>query len=157
MNTGARLVRFSAVSALGVGVQLATIWFLTAVTHVHYLLAAMAAVGLTVVHNFAWHWRWTWRDRTESGGIASSFVRFALANGALSLAGNLAIVAVLVQGMHAAPVAANAVAIGACGLVNYWIGNTLVFRREASNMSSRLGRSRWFEFLGHGGAMRDGV
>ncbi len=130
MNSGARFARFGVVSAIGVGVQLVTLWLLTEIAHVHDLLAVVAAVGLTVVHNFAWHWRWTWRDRTGAGGIASSFARFSLANGALSLAGNLAVVAVLVRGAHVEPVAANVVAIGACGLVNFWMGNSLVFHRH---------------------------
>ena len=129
MNARFRFVRFNAVGALGIGVQLVTLWLLADVAQVHYLLATTAAVGLAVVHNFMWHWWWTWRDRTGAGSRTGAFVRFAVANGALSLVGNLGMMGTLVSGAHLSPVVANAAAIGACGLLNFWLGNEVVFRR----------------------------
>ena len=129
MNPLVRFVRFNTVGALGIGVQLAALWLLADVAHVHYLFATPAAVGLAVVHNFLWHWWWTWHDRAEGGGRAAAFVRFAVANGALSLAGNIGVMATLVSGAHVEPVVANGVAIGVCGLLNFWLGNEVVFRR----------------------------
>lgn len=128
MNRWLRFVRFNAVGALGVGVQLTALWFLADVEHVHYLLATPVAVGLAVVHNFVWHWWWTWRDRVLSRSVAAAFVRYAAANGASSLAGSLGVMATLVSGAHLEPVAANAVAIGVCGLLNFWLGESVVFR-----------------------------
>jgi putative flippase GtrA len=128
MNPWMRFVRFNTVGAAGVGVQLVAVWLLADVAHVHYLLATPAAVGLAVVHNFIWHRRWTWYDRDKAGGIFAAFVRFAVANGALSLAGNLGVMATLVSGAHAQPVVANGVAISVCGLLNFWLGDAVVFR-----------------------------
>ena len=59
MNIWHRFFRFNTVGALGIGVQLAALWLLVDVAGLHYSLATMAAVGLAVLHNFAWHWRWT--------------------------------------------------------------------------------------------------
>jgi len=129
MNPWARLARFNAVGAAGVAVQLASLWLLTDVAHVHYLAATPAAVGLAVLHNFMWHWKWTWYDRTRSGGPIATFARFAVANGAVSLAGNLAVMATLVSGAHVEPVVANGVAIAVCGLLNFWLGDAVVFHR----------------------------
>ena len=128
MNALVRFLRFNAVGAVGVGVQLAALWGLTDVAHMHYLFATPAAVALAVVHNFAWHWWWTWRDRTDAGTVAATFVRFAAANGALSLVGNFCVMVTLVSGAHVQPVVANGVAIGVCGLVNFWLGDAVVFR-----------------------------
>ncbi len=128
MSAWARFVRFNAVGALGITVQLSALWILVDRAQVNYVLATTAAVGLAVVHNFAWHWWWTWRDRAPAGGVAGTFVIFALANGAVSLAGNLGVMAVLVTGAHVSPVAANAAAIAVCGLLNFWLGNEVVFR-----------------------------
>jgi putative flippase GtrA len=128
MNPWARFIRFNAVGAAGIGVQLVALWLLADVAHVHYLIATPAAVGLAVAHNFIWHCRWTWCDRPRSGGLLSSFVRFAAANGAVSLAGNLAVMATLVSGAHVEPLVANGAAIGVCGLLNFWLGDAVVFR-----------------------------
>ena len=131
MNPWMRFVRFNAVGAAGVGVQLVAVWLLADVAHVHYLLATPAAVALAVVHNFIWHRRWTWYDRDKAGGGIAAFVRFAVANGALSLAGNLGVMATLVSGAHAEPVVANGVAISVWGLLNFWLGDAVVFRRAS--------------------------
>ena len=50
-----------------------------------------------MLHNFVWHQRWTWRDRpsASSGRSCTGSLRFHLLNGTVSLAGNLAIIAVL--------------------------------------------------------------
>jgi putative flippase GtrA len=130
MSRWMRFVRFNTVGAAGVGVQLAAVWLLAEVAHVHYLLATPAAVALAVVHNFIWHRRWTWYDR-DAAGVFAAFVRFAVANGALSLAGNLGVMATLVSGAHVEPVLANGVAISVCGLLNFWLGDTVVFRRAS--------------------------
>jgi putative flippase GtrA len=129
MNRGVRFLRFNTVGAAGIGVQLPVLWLLADVAHVHYLIATPAAVGLAVVHNFIWHWRWTWCDRTRAGGLTATFARFAIANGAVSLAGNLAVMVTLVSGAHVEPVVASAAAIGVCGLLNFWLGDAVVFRR----------------------------
>ena len=129
MNLGIRFARFNAVGAAGVAVQLAALWLLTDVAHVHYLFATPAAVGLAVLHNFMWHWKWTWHDRARAGGRIAAFARFAAANGAVSLTGNLAVMATLVSGAHVQPVIANGVAIAVCGLLNFWLGDAVVFRR----------------------------
>ena len=147
MNPWLRFARFNAVGAAGVGVQLATVWLLTGVAQVHYLPATSAAVGVAVVHNFAWHRRWTWGDREASAGPVALFMRFAAANGAVSLAGNLAAMAVLVPLAHMTPVAANAVAIAVTGVLNFRMGDVVVFRRGRDQVVRAAGAgadsSRW--------------
>ena len=129
MSQGRRFVRFNAVGAAGIGVQLAALWLLTGVMHVHYLAATSLAVGTAIVHNFLWHRRWTWAERAESRGAIAQFLRFAAANGVVSLAGNLVVMTALVSGTHLTLVVANGIAIGACGLLNFWLGDSVVFRR----------------------------
>jgi dolichol-phosphate mannosyltransferase len=129
LNIWHRFFRFNTVGALGIGVQLAALWLLVDVAGLHYFLATMAAVGLAVLHNFVWHWRWTWADRAARGGMVSTLARFAGANGAVSLAGNLGLMTLLVSGAHLGPVFAGALGIGVCGLANFWMGHGVVFRR----------------------------
>jgi putative flippase GtrA len=127
MTTARRLFRFGLVSALGVGVQLAAIWLLIDVAEMHYLPATIAGVAAAVVHNFVWHRRWTWEERTAGTGVLMTFAGFALGNGLVSLAGNVVLMAVLVGALGVPAIAANAGAIAACGCLNFWIGDRLVF------------------------------
>ena len=128
MHRAERIVRFNAVGLAGIGVHLAAFWLLVDVAHLHYVMAAAAAVAAAVVHNFIWHWRCTWNDRSK-GRCAAAFVRFAGVNGTISLAGNLGVMTTLVSRTHIAPVAANSVAIAVCGLANFWIADIIVFRQ----------------------------
>jgi putative flippase GtrA len=128
MNPRWRFVRFNAVGVAGIGVQLAALWFLTGVAHTHYLAATSLAVATAIVHNFVWHRRWTWAERTESRGTIAQFLRFAAANGVVSLAGNLVVMVALVPGAGVTPLVANGIAITACGVLNFWLGDSVVFR-----------------------------
>jgi putative flippase GtrA len=126
MNRWLRFLAFNIVGLGGAAVQLASLALLMA-WGLHYLAATAAAVLLSVVHNFLWHRLWTWRDRR--GCAPSTFIRFALANGAVSLAGNLGVMATLVAGAGMPPIAANLVSMAVCGLLNFWIGDAFVFTR----------------------------
>jgi putative flippase GtrA len=132
MNQRRRFVRFNAVGAAGIGVQLSVLWLLTGVARMHYLPATLAAVALAVVHNFLWHRRWTWGDRPAGVHPIALFTRFAAANGAVSLAGNLAAMPLLVSVAGLTPVVANGVAIALTGVLNFWVGDVVVFRGQAA-------------------------
>lgn len=120
-----RLLRFNSVGALGIAVQLLALWTLVHTFAVPYVIATALAVTTAVVHNFIWHVRWTWADRTSSLPVA--FGRFALTNGALSLAGNVIVMVALVGGLGMDETGANAAAITVCGLGNFWLSDRIVF------------------------------
>ena len=129
MTAARRLLRFNAVSAAGFAVHLVTVACLTRWLAVPDVAATGAAVAAAVVHNFFWHRRWTWADRVADPARAIvTFLRFAAANGAVSVAGNVLIVAVAVSATGIDVVAANVVAVATCGLLNYQIGDRVVFR-----------------------------
>ena len=128
-----RFIRFNTVSAAGFVVQLLTVALLTRWLALPDVAATGAAVAATVVHNFLWHWRWTWADRALApAGLVATFLRFAAANGVVSLAGNVLIVAVVVHATGMDVVVANVVAVALCGLLNYQIGDRVVFRAGES-------------------------
>ncbi len=122
-----RFLRFNAVGAAGMVVQLASLWLLVDVAHVHETTATALAVTTAVVHNFTWHRLWTWRDRATATPLVKTFAAFAVANGLVSLAGNVVITTALVTITPLHAVAANIVAIGACGVINYWLADAVVF------------------------------
>lgn len=130
MNTFARWWRFNLVGALGVGVQLAALAVLHRVLEARYLLATALAIEITLLHNFAWHWRVTWRDRREKASKFAALVRFHLANGMISMAGNLLLMWLFVQCAHWRVLVANAVAIGCCSLANFAASHWWAFGEE---------------------------
>ena len=123
-----RFLRFNAVGALGVGVQLTVLWVLVDLWGADYVWATAIAVGSAVVHNFLWHLQWTWGDRRRQGSSAIlTFLRFAGTNGVVSIAGNVAVMVTLVGVGGLNPVIANAIAIASTGLVNFATSHLFVF------------------------------
>ena len=123
-----RWLKFNAVGAMGVAVQLVALAVLKSGLHINYLLATAAAVELALLHNFVWHERWTWRDR-GAAGRAGRLLRFHLGNGLLSIAVNLLLMRILVGRLHWPYLAANVAAIAAGSVINFFLGDRLVFRR----------------------------
>lgn len=123
-----RWLKFNAVGGMGVAVQLAALALLKSGLHLNYLLATAAAVEMALLHNFVWHERWTWRDRGAQGR-AGRLIRFHLANGLVSIAVNLVVMRVLVGRMHWPYLVANVAAIAAGSVINFFLGDRLVFRR----------------------------
>lgn len=130
-----RFFRFNGVGALGIGVQLATVAALTAWVPVNVAAATGLGVAAAIVHNFIWHCEWTWADRRPERHPLLAFCSFALSNGAVSLIGNVAIVSILVRATGLGGVAANVVAIAACGVANYWLSDRVVFSHRDSHLA----------------------
>lgn len=122
-----RWVRFNLAGALGVMVQLGALKLFA--EPMGYLWATALAVELAVLHNFAWHERMTWRERTGgAGGAWQRLLRFHLANAVISVAGNLALMRMLVGTLGVELVLANLLAIVACSVLNFAAGEWFVFR-----------------------------
>ncbi|HYV05785.1 MAG TPA: GtrA family protein [Blastocatellia bacterium] len=121
-----RFARFSIVGAGGIVVQTLALAALLRFSDIHYMLATAVAVELSVLNNFVWHRRWTWADRPASRA-ALALLRFNATTGAMSLAGNLVFMFLLVGGLRLDPRAANLIAIGLCSLVNFALSDRFVF------------------------------
>jgi putative flippase GtrA len=123
-------LKFNAVGMIGIGVQLLALTILTSGLNVNYLLATFFAVESAVLHNFVWHERWTWVERTRqtAGRMAGRLLRFHLANGLISIGGNLLVMWILVSQLHIHYFVANLIAIGSCSVANFFASDRLVFR-----------------------------
>ena len=123
-----RWVRFNAVGAAGFMVQLGAVWLSVELGEMSYVVATLLATEIAVVHNFVWHMRWTWMDRPAAPTqIVRRFVRFNLTNGAVSLAGNASLVALLTDWMRMPYVAANVAGIAVCCILNFLLSELFVF------------------------------
>jgi putative flippase GtrA len=124
-----RWLKFNAVGALGIGVQLGVLLVLKSGLHLNYLLATALAVESAVLHNFLWHERYTWADRVQPSWRKSlpRLLRFNLTTGAVSITGNLALMKFLVGLCHLNYMVASAIAIALCSLANFLVSDRVVF------------------------------
>lgn len=132
-GTGRRIVlrwlKFNAVGALGIGVQLAMLLTLKSGFHLNYLPATALAVEVAIVHNFLWHERYTWADRVQPSWKKSlpRLLRFNLTTGGVSIIGNLALMKLMVDIGHVNYLVANGIAIVLCSLANFLVSEHVVF------------------------------
>jgi putative flippase GtrA len=130
-NTFHIWLKFNAVGALGITVQLGVLAFVKSGIGLHYLPATAIAVETAVLHNFVWHERWTWSERTRSTrGMLKRLARFHVANGVVSICGNLALMWLLVAGVGIGYFVADLLAIATCSIANFWASDRFVFRLE---------------------------
>jgi putative flippase GtrA len=136
----ASCVPFVAVGAIGFLLQIASLAALTSLAHWAWLPATFVSVELTLLHNFLWHERWTFRERTAARVAPSApwvrFVRFHLANGLMSMLGNLALMALFAGrfGWPAVPV--NALAVAAMSVANFVVADRWVFPARSAEASA---------------------
>jgi putative flippase GtrA len=129
-----RWLKFNAVGALGIGVQLVVLLTLNSGFHLSYLLATALAVEAAVLHNFLWHERYTWAERVQQSWRTSllRLLRFNLTTGGVSIAGNLALMKLMVGVGHMNYLVANAIAIALCSLSNFLLSEVWVFKDDRS-------------------------
>ncbi len=130
-STLLRWMRFNAVSAAGVCVQLSLLWLLLRLNGGDHLQGTVLAVEAAVLHNFYWHWRWTWADRAR-GPVFWALARFQVTNGIIPVIGNLIGMYWLVDRAGLPPVPANVISICGCYLANYFAADRFVFPRSTT-------------------------
>jgi putative flippase GtrA len=129
-----RWLKFNAVGAMGVGVQLTALTLLVRVAGLSVVVGTGLAVETAIIHNFAWHRGWTWADRVgarRAGGAIEALgvlFKFNLSTGMVSLVGNMFLMHLLVTTSRLGLLTANLVTIGICSVVNFAVSDRFVFR-----------------------------
>ena len=130
-------IRFNVVGILGFALQSGALFVLTHGPHpVGYLVATAAAVELAVLNNFVWHQRWTWKDRPSAttGETLRRLVKFNITNGAVSIAGNLGFMSILVGRLGLPIAGANVVSVAACSICNFFLADRIAFYAESMSV-----------------------
>lgn len=130
-----RWAKFYAVGAMGICVQLLAVDWLAGVLEMNSWCATALAVEAAVLHNFFWHEHFTWRDRATRTprALLRRLLGFNATTGALSMAGNLSVIALLTGELHLSLCAANLLAIAACSLGTFAASDMLIFRAGKSS------------------------
>lgn len=126
-----RWLKFNAVGAVGIAVQLAVLTLLKSGLGLNYLLATALAVEATVLHNFVWHERFTWSDRPTQTSL-ERLAKFNLTTGGLSVLGNVIAMKLLVEVAGINYLLANLLSIAACSIVNFFVADRAIFVPDVS-------------------------
>lgn len=124
-----RWLKFNAVGAGGIVVQLLVLTVGTSVLKIDYLMATALAVEAAVIHNYFWHERFTWIDRA-TGSSWARFIKFNLTTGLFSIVGNMLLMRALVDGAHLNYLIANLITIATCSIVNFVVSDLFVFEES---------------------------
>jgi len=126
-----RWLKFNFVGAIGIAVQMGAFALAEGALGVYYLAATALAVETAVLHNFVWHERFTWKDkpRGSTRDVVVRLLKFHAGNGIVSILGNVALMRLLVGGMHLNRYLAQGLSIGSCALLNFAVSEWFVFRR----------------------------
>lgn len=129
-----RWIKFNVVGIAGAVVQILFLHLLLR-ANVYYLAATALAVEAAVLHNFAWHQSYTWVDRpcNDLSSVLFRLLRFHLSNGVVSIGGNVLLMQWLAGDLGMLPLVAIFLAILACSIVNYFLGDRFVFRGAPKN------------------------
>lgn len=124
---------FNLVGLLGFGVQIAMLFVLKRFAGLQYLVATAIAVEIAVLHNFTWHEHVTWSDviSPRQYGVLGRLFRFHLANGLISILGNLLFMWLFVHFLRIPYLIANGISVVLCAALNFLAGDRFVFRRES--------------------------
>jgi len=123
-----RWLKFNTVGAIGIAVQLSTLWLFKGMLGWHYLLSTTLAVETAILHNFFWHHYWTWSGRRETSALGR-LLRFHLSNGLISIFSNLVLMRVFAGWLGFHYLAANLLAIAVTSVTNFLLSEYFVFRR----------------------------
>ena len=95
----------------------------------NYLAATALAVEAAVLHNFVWHEHVTWSDVIAPfrHGVWSRLLCFHVANGLISILGNLGFTWTLVERMGWPYLVANVSSVLICSLLNFFATDLFVF------------------------------
>jgi len=121
-----RWLKFNAVGAGGIVVQLVMLTVVTSVLKIDYLIATAVAVEAAIIHNYLWHERFTWVDRASESSWMR-FLKFNLSTGLFSIVGNILLMKGLVEGAHLNYLVANLITIATCSIVNFAVSDLFVF------------------------------
>lgn len=130
LQTLQRWVKFNAVGALGLCLQLFAVSVLIKSFKIDPLIATVLAVETAILHNFIWHNLLTWKDR-RCGKWRGSLLRlfaFNVTNGGVSIAGNLFFAWLIVERQWISLLGANLLAVAVCSLINFLLSDKIVFR-----------------------------
>jgi putative flippase GtrA len=130
-----RSIAFVSVGIAGFLVQTLTLAILTLRAHQPVAIATAIGVEAAILTNFCWHEHWTWRDRFDAKTRWRRLARFQVTTGVTSQVGNTARTVVFADWWRLNPIAANPIAVGLLGVINFLAADRWVFARRGAELA----------------------
>jgi len=116
-----RFIKFCIVGASGVLVSTGSLWFITEIVGLHYLISAVFSAFLSILSNFIFNEVWTFRDRVRSRHLKEvweRFIKFGVSRtGGVIL--KTALLALFTEIFHIYYLVSNLLAIGISTFLTY--------------------------------------
>lgn len=132
-----RMSRFAVVGGLGSLVNLAIMWLLVHLFAWNYVLAAIAATEITILHNFLLQERFVFRDLKNGLHRWRARLARSLAFNNLEAAIRLPFLVLLVSTLQLYPVAVQAVTLALAFLVRFFFVSRVVYRPRTEPAAPR--------------------
>jgi dolichol-phosphate mannosyltransferase len=139
-----RLVRFCAVGASGVVVNMGVLILLTEKLGMHYAVASLFAIELSILGNFALNNAWTWHDR-RTGTLAHRLLKYHVVTGFTAYCVNWPTLLLLKTFFGLDLRLSNLIGIAAATLINYVLFHNWTFRKHPTGGDSIWQLPDWEE------------
>jgi dolichol-phosphate mannosyltransferase len=138
-----RMSRFTAIGGIGTLLNLAIMWTMVHLFGVNYIVAAIAATEITILHNFFLQERFVFRDLRAGAHRWSSRMARTLAFNNLEAAIRIPFLVLVVSTWHLYPVAVQAVTLALAFLARFFFASRVVYRPRVTRVWKRLETDRY--------------
>ena len=127
--TDIRFLKFLTVGGSGVFVNMFTLYLLTEFANLHYFIAGLLAIEISILFNFTLNNLWTWGDR-RSASVTTRLLKYHIAAGTTAFLGNWCILILLTElwGVHY--LISNFIGIVIGALLNFYVNDLWTFREN---------------------------
>lgn len=130
-----RMSRFAAVGVLGAILNLAIMWVFVHLTPVHYVMAAVVAAEVSILHNFLMQEHFVFRDIKHGRWRARALVFLAFNN--LEALIRIPLLIILVDGLGVRPVISQALLLGVAFVGRFLFTSRVVYRPRRNRPSDQ--------------------
>ena len=124
-----RVLKFMAVGASGVVVNMGILLFFKELAHLNYKLAIFIAIEVSILTNFLLNDSWTWKDR-DKHTLLRRLLRYHVSTGLTAFLFNWGILVFLTDIFKVWYVISNLVGIAVGTMSNYLLNNLWTFRNR---------------------------
>ena len=127
-----RLLKFMAVGASGVLVNMGLFWFFREIAKMDYKIASILAIEVSILTNFLLNDVWTWHDR-DKHSLVRRLLRYHVSTGLTALVFNWGILVFLTEVVKFPYLhLSNLAGIAAGTVSNYLLNNLWTFRNKGT-------------------------
>jgi dolichol-phosphate mannosyltransferase len=129
-----RMSRFAAIGGVGTLLNLAMMWTLVHLLAVNYVVAAVAATEITILHNFLLQERFVFHDLKSGAHRWRSRIASTFAFNNLEAAIRIPILVMVVSTWHLYPVTAQAVTLALAFFARFFFASRVIYRQRVRNL-----------------------